>query len=382
MSLAVLGIDVISCWLQPRLSIRDRVYAASTCKSMKAIEFSWVYEPKRWYFGPHFDVDYAFFKTLYQLEMNPAMHKPLPLEAYYSNGGEYSETYCFQNITSTEKLAYCTKEPQNVDVYLRLMEKDKEDLDDLLYIDFDGALEDLVMLITEIDIRGSGVGYTSPLDTSVTFFLMDQPQPDQFNSYNGLDLAQFHFLTLNKSMYQLQEQKLPAFFDSYYKRRATENDSHDDSVDTENEEMEGEIDMEINVPAEQTEISVPEEEHVNQKEGTEANVFAEQINHEGMDINVPAVEEINQDEGTEAQNDVEESGQAPAPFNPRQTLNKPSPVCKYIAFKMLSPSGEKTNIDVSYFGVKGVLIDLKKKKQVLHRETKVSDGERRECTFM
>eukprot|EP01124_Arcella_intermedia_P009830 TRINITY_DN16419_c0_g1_i1.p1 TRINITY_DN16419_c0_g1~~TRINITY_DN16419_c0_g1_i1.p1 ORF type:complete len:329 (-),score=92.47 TRINITY_DN16419_c0_g1_i1:18-983(-) len=321
MSLGLLGIDVISGWVRPCLTVRDGVSAASTCKAMKDIEVAWIYQPRRWYLGPTCDIDLPFFKTLYQLEMNPSLHKPLPLKAFYTNGGEHSSTYSVKNITSTEKPSYCTQELQNIDVFLKLKE-DKKAEGNPLYLDYDGALEDLVMLITQIDIRGSGVGYTSPLDTSVTFFLMDQPQPDQFNNYNGLDQDQFNSISLNKSIYQLQEQKLPVFFDSYHKRRENHTQSAGDTS-TQNEE----------IPAEEMDGKAQEEP-------------------------------------------------PPAPFNPRQALSHPSPVCKYIVFKMLSASGEKTNIDVSYFGVRGVLIDLKTKKQVLHREIKVTDGERRECLVM
>jgi len=68
--------------------------------------------------------------------------------------------------------------------------------------------------------------------------------------------------------------------------------------------------------------------------------------------------------------------------NYRQDVKKPYPVGRWILFKMISASGEKTNIDAGYFGARGFIFDLNTMEHVTYPDLPVYDGPIRTCSVM
>jgi len=318
MSILVLPTDVIAFQvLKPYLTLGEILSFCSSCSSfIKIWDMVHQLDAKRWFST---DVQQrlskAAFLKLYALEHDITKHKPLPLVAVSSDAPQYDDHYGLSNLVFSHTCCYCTKNvPENVNVILTLgpVEGCKSNP------------EDLVMFITQFDIRAPSSGYTSPLDTSIVYVTDEMPDISRTKCHDSLTQEMFQKHYAHKSHVELKANMEPIFFNSCVDNQKNKLQTSENPTKAENGESNENMESDDNV--------------INEAEA-EAETY-------------------------------------------RQDVKKPYPVGRWILFKMISASGEKTNIDAGYFGARGFIFDLNTMEHVTYPDLPVYDGPIRTCSVM
>lgn len=156
------------------------------------------------------------FLKLLALERNPTIEKPLPLEIVSSSCDEYSTEYGLQNLITSDSKCYCTKAvSKNVDLVLKLAEADE------------GQWENVVMFVTQVDIRDPPRGYSAPLDTSLVYVFHSKPEVTLLAAHNDMTEEEYNEKFASKPVEVRQHFCEPVFFSSCKYRRANSKSKED-----------------------------------------------------------------------------------------------------------------------------------------------------------
>jgi len=196
--------------IKAHLSLSDILAFCSTCLGFVHLrDIIHQLAPNRWFLGDGVQLTKETYKILYALERDRSQHKPLPLVAVSSDAEDYDDHYGLVNLCSSQTCCYCTKDaPENVNVIMKLAIEG-----------YDNNPEDLVMFITQLDIRDPEGGYTSPLDTSIVYLTHDAPDISRTKIHDGMTKDIFQKNFSKKSNFELQSNTEPVFFNSCLERR-------------------------------------------------------------------------------------------------------------------------------------------------------------------
>jgi len=81
--------------------------------------------------------------------------------------------------------------------------------------------ENVVMFITDVDIRDPDSGYTAPLDTSLFYVLHDPPSLELFLKHNSMTKEKYDAMFSHMSTVERQKYNSPVLFASCKLRRDT-----------------------------------------------------------------------------------------------------------------------------------------------------------------
>eukprot|EP01125_Pyxidicula_operculata_P017621 TRINITY_DN6193_c0_g1_i1.p1 TRINITY_DN6193_c0_g1~~TRINITY_DN6193_c0_g1_i1.p1 ORF type:complete len:248 (+),score=35.56 TRINITY_DN6193_c0_g1_i1:906-1649(+) len=155
------------------------------------------------------------------IESDSAKHKPLPLLALSTDGGEYLSSYGLKNITSRTGRAYCTQRSENVNVVLKLDSSYIENVDE----------RDLLMFITKAEIEDPHFGYTAPIDTSLLYVSLDEPDVSSTNSHKFLTKELYQSMYAPLNVVDRQRAQQPILFSSCLERnQAKRNQFPDEEI--------------------------------------------------------------------------------------------------------------------------------------------------------
>jgi len=177
--------DILRLILSQHLSVKEIVYFGLCCRHHYSYVFSNIqmWHKDRWYL-PFYDGN--IFPKLFKAEISKEIKYRIGLAATYTDGGEYSSYYglknlCDDNLTS----CYCTnKTPENVNVIIQLVLTEEMEAD----------RENIIMFVRKIDLLSPTGGYTAPLKESLVFLTLDQPNPADYDFYNGLTEEKYNEL--------------------------------------------------------------------------------------------------------------------------------------------------------------------------------------------
>jgi len=197
------------------LTVRETALLASTCKRFREIADQYCTGDNRWYFGKNSpkSLTRQLFQTLYYFENDPSKHKPIPLVPIFCDAPQYDEKYSLDKLCCTGSVCFCTKDvPENVNVLITLGPIEGYENND-----------DLVMFVTQLDIRDPETGYTAPLDNSLVYISHEKPDPEVTITHNNMTKMYYLENFANKSIIERQEKMEPLFFTSCSERREEHN---------------------------------------------------------------------------------------------------------------------------------------------------------------